>query len=67
MLIILPYPLELQLDYYPTKSQSDWMCGIYTQSSVCMYHLVCLSAYPVICTCIAFPLTPTLGGGDVKL
>ena len=29
-LIRLLYPSEIQFDSYPTKSQSDWMCVIYS-------------------------------------
>ena len=60
------FPSEIQLDYNPTKSQSDLMCDIYPQSSVCLSYQVLMSIYPVIYPCIDLPFTSTLEGDGVK-
>ena len=62
----LIFTSELWLDSSPTKSQSDWMCGIYSRRSTYMSYQVCLSVYPYVYLCIGFPLTSNLGSGDVK-
>ena len=57
---------ELWLDSSPTKFKSDWMCGIYSRMSACLFYRTHLSVCPDINLCIYLPLTSTLGGGDVK-
>ena len=49
-----------------TKYQSDWMCGLYSRRSACMYYQVHLPVCPDVCLCISLPFTSTLGGGEVK-
>ena len=60
------FPSELRLDYYPTKSQSNWMCGLYSQRSYCLSYQIFLSVFPDASPCIAFPVTSTVEGGDVN-
>ena len=43
------------------------MCGLYYQSSACLYYQGFLSRCTVICPCIALPFTSTLGGGEIKV
>ena len=57
---------KLQLGSYPTKSQSDYMYGIYSRRSVCLSCKVHLSIYPHACLHISLPFSSTLGGGDAK-
>ena len=63
ILFFLP---ELQLGSYLTISQSYSMCGISYQSSCCLYYYLFMSVNPVVCPCISFPFTSTIGGGDVN-
>ena len=60
-------PPELRLDYSLTKSQSNWMCGLYYCRYACLSFQVCLSFCTRFCLCIALPFISTLGGGDVKV
>ena len=62
----LLFPSELQLEYYLTKYQSDWICDLYSRRSVCIYYQVCLSVCPSVCLFISLTFTSTLVGGDIK-
>ena len=66
-IIRLLYPLEIRLDYYQTKYQYNWMCGIHYKRSVCLSYYPRPSVCPVICPCIEFIFTLTLGSGNVKV
>ena len=61
----LLFPSELCLDSYPTKYQSDWMCGIYSRRSACLSYNICMSVCTNVCLCIDLTSTSSLGGGDV--
>ena len=56
---------ELQLESSPTKSQSDYMYGLYYLRSAYLSYSIRLSICPNICMCIAFPFTSTLGSGEM--
>ena len=41
-LVVLLSPSNICLDFYPTKFWSNWICGLYYQCYVYLYHYFCL-------------------------
>ena len=56
-IIRLLLPSEIWLDYYPTKPQYNWTCGIYPEIYAYMSYNISMYVCTIVCPCIALPFT----------